>query len=298
MKTITPQVPAPIMLFLTPGEEILFHKRSFDFLNTTNLWCLTNRRLLSLKKKILEEIPLLEPEERVVCHETGEVQFSGNVHLLTSQRVLILDIGVKDYLLQSIQLSKIKQVDVGVIRKRSQNAVSYGLRIEVADFEEPALIFHGGVNTNGIDQLALSRQEQRKINERFPRRLCEIVGLKFAVPQMRAGSHDFTVVTFYSKSDLVWPDSCSSCNKDVQNLVFDRLIIDNPWLSTYGIGFGLLPCITYLIPYCPECYDVRFGAEKVYRAVQPGWAQFDGARVELRFENQAYATDFVQTNSH
>lgn len=298
MKTIPSQILAPITPFLVPGEEIIFYRRLFDFLNTGDLWCLTNQRLLMFRKKLLDEKPLLGPGEQVVYHETGDLQFTGNVHLLTTQRVLILDIGAKNYLLQTIQLSKIKQVDVCVIGKQGQNAISYGLRIEVADTEEPVLILHGGVNTNGIDQFSLSKQEQQKINERFPQRLCEFAGLKFAAPQIRTGSIGFTVVTFYNKSNLVWPVSCSSCNKDVQNLVFDRFTIDNPWLSIYGIGYGLLPCITYLIPYCPECYVLHFEADKVYRAVQAGWAQFDGARAELQFENKAYALNFILANSH
>ncbi|NJD59338.1 MAG: hypothetical protein FIA98_08055 [Anaerolineae bacterium] len=286
------------MAFLDPEEEILFHRRLFDFLNSDELWCLTNRRLLAFRKNLLLEAPLFEPDERVVCHETGEVQFSGNVHLLTTQRVLILDIGAKNYLIKSIKLSKIKNVDVCVMSNHGQNAISYGLRIVIADTDEAIFILHGGVNTGGIDLLSLSRQEQQKINERFPRRLCELAGLQFAIPQTRPATGGFTVVTFYNKSDLVWPDSCSSCNRYEQNLVFDRLIINNPWLSTYSIGFGLLPGITHMIPYCPECYEEHFGADKVHRAVQAGWAQFDGARVELLFENKAYAMNFIQVYSH
>ena len=297
MKTETSQVLAPIMGFLAPGEEVLYHRRLFDFLNTGDLWCLTNQRLLLLRDKDLEEKPLLEQGEQVITHETGEVQYSGNVHLLTTHRVLILNVGDRDYLLKAIQLSKIKQVDVGVIVQRGQNAISYGLMVDEVDFEDPVLILHGGVNTHGIDQLSLSRQEQQKINERFPRRLCELAGVKFAVPKTRAGTRGYTLVTFYSKSDLVWPASCSSCNKDTKDLVFDKFTVVNPWLSTYGIGYGLLSWIPYSIPYCLECYEAYFGAEKDNRAIEIGWAQFDGARVELQFKNRDYAMNFIEANS-
>jgi len=261
------------------------------------LWLLTNQRLLLVKKGVLKEIPLLEPGELVIYHDTGDVQFSGNVHILTTQRVIVLEVGAKDYLLESILLSKITQVDINVIGKRGVNAITYGLRIVVAEIEQPFEIIHGGISTNGINQPSLSKTEQQQVNERFPRKICEVAGVKFAIPQMRVGVSGVTVVAFYSKSDLVWPARCSACCKNVDGLVFDRYIVDNPWLATYSIGFGLLPRITYSIPYCPECYQIRFVEGKEKRAVHEGWAIYDGAKVELCFENQAYAMDFIQTNS-
>jgi|WetSurSiteA1Bulk_404760.scaffolds.fasta_scaffold14877_2 hypothetical protein len=297
MKTKNTQTLAPIKPFLNTGEEVLYHRRVFNFLNTDEIWCLTNHRLIYFNKKVFEEKTLFEPEELVVFHETGKVQFSGNVHLLTTQRLLVLDIGAKEYLLQAILLSKINQVDICVVANQGQNAITYGIRIDVNDREDPAMIIHGGVNTNGIDQYSLNQQEQKNINERFPRKVCEVTGLKFALPQMRSGPGGYTPVTFYSKSDLVWPASCSSCNKEMQDLVYDKFTVVNPWLSTYGIGLGLLPWITYSIPYCPACYKGYFGLEMVSRAVEIGWAQFDGARVELLFRNRDYAVNFITANS-
>lgn len=81
----------------------------------SDLWLLTNQRLLLVKKEVLKENPLLEPGELVIYHETGDLQFSGNVHLLTTQRIIILNIGAKDHLLESIPLGKITQVDINVI---------------------------------------------------------------------------------------------------------------------------------------------------------------------------------------
>jgi len=81
-------------------------------------------------------------------------------------------------------------------------------------------------------------------------------------------------------------------------LMFDKYTIENPWLTTNNIGFGILPRITCSIPYCPECNRLRFAGGKEKRAVRGEWAKYDRARVELRFEDRAYATDFVDTNSH
>jgi hypothetical protein len=247
---------------------------------------------------MLKEILLLEPGESVIYHDTGDVQFSGNVHLLTTHRVIILEVGAKDYLLESIPLNKITKVDIHIIGERGMNAITWGLNIDISDSEQPLALIHGGITTNGINQLSLSKTAQQQVNERFPRKICEVTGLDFAVPQMRVGSSSVTVITFYSKSDLVWPARCSACYKNVDSLVFDKYTVDNPWLATYSIGYGLLPRITYSIPYCPECYQVRFVEGKENRAVQEGWSKYDGARVELLFENQGYAIDFIQTNSH
>ncbi len=283
---------------LKPGEVLLFHKRVFDFLKTSDHWFLTNQRLLLRSKRGLEEKTTLESGEQVIYHETGDVQFSGNVHLLTTQRLLVLDVGAKDYILESIQLDKITQVDISVIGKRGLNAINYALRIDVAESDEHVLITHGGITTGGIDQSSLSRTEQQQINERFPRKVCDVVGLKFAVPQKRIGPCGSRLVSFYCKNDLIWPESCSACNKKVDGLVFDKYLIENTWLTTYSIGFGLFPRIAFQIPYCPECYQARFESDKVRRAVQEGWANYDGARVDLQFENHSYAKDFIQTNSH
>ena len=297
MNTTTSQALVSINPYLKPGEVLLFYRRISDFLRADDLWYLTNQRLILIRKKVLEEKTLLEPGELVVYHDIGDVQFNGNVHLLTTHRVIVLDVGAKDYLLESILLNKITNVDINVIGKQGLNAISYGLRIDISDSEQPIMIIHGGITTNGNNQLSLSKKEQQQVNERFPRKICEVTGLNFAIPQMRVGSSGSTVVTFYSKSDLVWPSRCSACCKNVDELVFDKCIVENPWLSTYSIGFGLLPRIMYSIPYCPECYEGRFGTGNPSRAVQEGWAQFDGARVELRFENQDYAMDFIQSNS-
>jgi len=288
--TITP--------YLKPGEKLLFYRRIFEFLKWSDLWLLTNQRLLLVKKEMLKEILLLEPGESVIYHDTGDVQFSGNVHLLTTHRVIILEVGAKDYLLESIPLNKITKVDIHIIGERGMNAITWGLNIDISDSEQPIAVIHGGITTNGINQLSLSKTEQQQVNERFPRKICEVAGVKFAIPQMRVGVSGVTVVAFYSKSDLVWPARCSACCKNVDGLVFDKYTVDNPWLATYSIGFGLFPRITYSIPYCPECYQIRFVEGKENRAVQEGWAQFDGARVELRFENQDYAMDFIHSNSH
>ena len=288
--TITP--------YLKPGEKLLFYRRIFEFLKWSDLWLLTNQRLLLVKKEMLKEILLLEPGESVIYHDTGDVQFSGNVHLLTTHRVIILEVGAKDYLLESIPLNKITKVDIHIIGERGMNAITWGLNIDISDSEQPLAVIHGGITTNGINQLSLSKTAQQQVNERFPRKICEVTGLDFAVPQMRVGSSSVTVITFYSKSDLVWPARCSACYKNVDSLVFDKYTVDNPWLATYSIGYGLLPRITYSIPYCPECYQVRFVEGKENRAVQEGWSKYDGARVELLFENQGYAIDFIQTNSH
>jgi len=298
MNTKTLQVLMTILPYLKPGEKLLFYRRIFDFLRGSDLWLLTNQRLLLVKKEVLKENSLFEPGELVIYHDTGDLQFDGNVHLLTTHRVIILDVGAKDYLLESIPLNKITKVDINVIGKRGLNATTYGLMIDISDSEQPIVIIHGGITTNGINQLSLSNTEQRQVNECFPRKICEVTGLNFAIPQMRVGSSGCTVITFYSKSDLVWPARCSACCRYVDDLVFDKYTVDNPWLATYSIGFGLLPKITYSIPYCPECYQVRIVEGKENRAVQEGWSKYDGARVELRFENQAYAIDFIQTNSH
>ena len=297
MNTKTVQVLISLLPYLKPDEKALFYRRIFDFLRGSDLWLLTNQRLLLVKKEVLKEIPLLEPGEFVICHEIGDTQFDGNVHLITTHRVIILDVGAKEYLLESIPLNKITNVDINVIGKRGMNAISYGLKIGIAETEQPIVIIHGGITTNGINQLYLSMTEQQQVNERFPRKISEVTGLNFAIPQMRVGVSGSTVITFYSKNDLVWPARCSACCKKVDGLVFDKYTVDNPWLATYSIGFGLLPRITYSIPYCPECYQARFVEGKDNKAVQEGWSKYDGARVELRFENKAYALEFIQANS-
>lgn len=245
--TITPpQALFPFQLHLKPAEEILFHKRISRFLRDSDLWLLTSQRLLMVGKKGLEEKTLLVPGEYIIYHETGDLQFSGNVHLLTSQRVIILDIGARDYVQDSVPLSRITKVDIHVIGERWINSILYGLQITVANSDECVEIKHGGVTTGGIDRHEMDLHQRQKINERFPRKICEVAGLKFAIPQKRIGAGGVTSIEFYSKSDLVWPVRCSACYENTHHLVYDTYTVENPWLAAgYHFGFGLIPKFTY-----------------------------------------------------
>jgi hypothetical protein len=298
MPATRPQDLISIKPHLKPGEEILFNKRLSRFLGGSDLWLLTNQRLLVVGKKGLEEKTLLVPGEYIIYHETGESQFSGNVHLLTNQQVIVLDIGARDYILESVSLSKISKVDIQVIREGWINSIIYGLQINGADDDESVMIKHGGVTTGGIDKQDMDPKQRQRINERFLRKLCEVAGLKFAIPEKRAGAGGATVIAFYSKSNLVWPNRCSACYKNTHDLVYDEYSVENPWLAAeYHLGFGLIPEFTYQIPYCSDCYRDRLGLEMKKRAVKESGAKSDGARVELCFENQLYAMEFAQNNS-
>jgi hypothetical protein len=298
MPATIPKALFPFRSYLKPNEEILFHKKISRFLGGSDLWLLTSQRLLLVGKSGLEEKTLFDLRENIVYHETGELQFSGNVHLLTNQRVIVLDIGARDYLLESVPLSKITKVDIQVIGEGLLNSTMYGLRITTADDDEPVVIKHGGVTTEGIDKQEMSLIERQKTNERFPRKICEVAELSFAIPQKKTGPGGMTHVDFYSKSDLVWPARCSACYENVNGLAYDEYTVENPWLTAgYTFGFGLIPLFTYQIPYCPDCYKERFGSVNNNRAVKEGWAQSNGARVELCFENQTYVEEFIQLNS-
>jgi hypothetical protein len=298
MPTSLPQVPIPGQSHLRDGEEILFHKRISKFFGASDHWLLTSQRLLQVGKSGLDEKKLYDLNEKAVLSEIGEFQFSGNVHLLTNQRIIVLDIGANDYILETIPLSKVNKVDIQIIREGLLNSLMYGLQITVMD-DGTIVIKHGGIITEGIDKQEMSLIERQKINERFPRKICEVTGLSLAIPQKRISKGGMTYVDFYSKSDLAWPQICSACYINTNGLVYDEYTVENTWLAAgYRFSPGLIPQFTYQIPYCQECYTERFGFTKNYRSVKAGWSQSNGARVELCFENQAYATDFIRANSH
>jgi hypothetical protein len=283
---------------LMDDEDILFHRKISRFLGNDDFWILTNQRLLQVVKGSLEEKTLYHLNEHAVFHETGEFQFTGNVHLLTNLRVIVLEIGARDYIRETVPLRKVNNVDIQIIGEGLLNSFMYGLQITVAD-AEPVVIKHGGLTTDGIDKQGMGRSERQRINERFPRKICEVTGLSFATPQKRISTGGMTFVEFYSKSDLGWPQRCSACYLNVDGLVFDEYTVENTWLTAgYHFGPGLIPQFTYKIPYCQRCYGESFGFSKNYRAVKTGWSQSNGARVELIFENPAYAMDFIQFNSH
>jgi len=298
MKTPLPQALTPFSSNLKPDEEILFHKVISRFLRAGDFWLLTNQRLLIVGTKGFEKKPLFEPGEYSIFHETGESQFSGNVHLLTNQRLILLDVGAKDYLLRSIPLKAISGVDISLIKEGWINTLIYGVQINIAGADEPVMIKHGGITTGQVNEKALTPIECQQVNERFPRKICEAAGLKFATPHMSAGAGGVPVITFYSKSDLVWPQRCSACYQNAPDLLFDSYTPENPWLAAgYHLGFGLIPQFIYQIPYCPDCYKDRLVFEPKNRAVKTGSAQSNGARVELFFQNQQYAQMFVEVNS-
>ncbi len=282
-----------------PGELVIYHKAISRDLWGSDLWLFTDQRLLRIHKGMVEEKLLFEPGEAIVFYETGEMQFSGNVHLLTSQRLLVLDIGARNYLLHLIPLRKIVEVDVTGVREGSLNTINYALKISLVGEDESLVIRHGGISTGSITETLLEPLQRQQLNERFPRKICETVGLRFAIPRRRMGLNGVSLVDFYSKSNLAWPQRCSACYANTHALVYDTFTVENPWLAVgYHLGFGLIPYFTYQIPYCPDCYKERVVFEPKKRAVKTGSAQSNGARVELCFENQPYAQDFIQINSH
>jgi hypothetical protein len=189
-------------------------------------------------------------------------------------------------------------VDIDGIREGWINSIIYGLRIIAEDRDEPILIKHGGVTAEEIGEQEIDLIKRQQINERFPRKVCEVAGLSFAVPQTRSDYGGVTIVDFYSKSDLVWPARCSACYTNMEGLVYEEYRVENPWLTAgYSFGFGLIPQFTYQIPYCSDCYSERFSSEENKRAVKAGAFQSNGARVELYFENQSYAVEFIHHNS-
>ncbi len=117
-----------------PGELVIYHKAISRDLWGSDLWLFTDQRLLRIHKGMVEEKLLFEPGEAIVFYETGEMQFSGNVHLLTSQRLLVLDIGARNYLLHLIPLRKIVEVDVTGVREGSLNTINYALKISLSGY--------------------------------------------------------------------------------------------------------------------------------------------------------------------
>jgi hypothetical protein len=299
MKTTISQALSVFESQRLPGELVVYHKSALRDFWGRDLWLLTDQRLLLIRKGTVEEKLLFEPGEAIVSYETGEEQFSGNVHLLTSQRLLVLDTGARNYLLHSIPLGKIVEVDVTGVRDGSLNTIIYALKIKLVDGDDSLLIQHGGVSTGSINETLLEPQQRQQLNERFPRKICETVGLKFAFPRRRIGPNGLSLVDFYSKSDLTWPERCSACYVNTHALVYDTLSVENPWLAAeYHLGFGMIPNFSYQIPYCPDCFHKHLELEPVKQAVKAGSANSNGARVELCFENQEFAQEFIQTNNY
>jgi len=281
------------------GELVVYHKAVFRDLWGNELWLLSDQRLLRIYKGTAEEKPLFEPGEMIIYHESAESQFSGNVHLLTERRLLVLNIGARNYLLHSIALSTIAEVDITGIRDGALNTLLYALKIKVSGVDEPIEIKYPQGPVDSIKIPLTEYEKRQQLYERFPRKIREIAGVKFAVPKQRTAVSGGSLVDFYSRSDLVWPLRCSACYQKPLELLFDSYSPENPWLAAhYHLGFGLIPQFTYQIPYCPDCYKDRLVFEPKNRAVKTGPAQSNGARVELSFENHIYAQDFVQVNGN
>ncbi len=102
MYSVLPDALVHFKSYLKDDEEILFHRKISRFLGDDGFWILTNQRLLQVVRGSLEEKTLYDLSEYAVFYEIGECQFTGNVHLLTNQRVIVLDIGARDYILETV----------------------------------------------------------------------------------------------------------------------------------------------------------------------------------------------------
>jgi hypothetical protein len=231
--------------------------------------------------------PFLEQGEEVIYYSKG----SKGGEVLTNQRIFCLG---GEGVGHSIALADITSVDVEVrlsVGRMPYHVLTLGIRGET----EPWFMSIGAGGLEGYD----ASMDEREWIERFPRKICEITGLKFAVPKVysRQWRKEGTALAFYIKTDLVWPSKCASCRTEVQEPKYDSLTLSriSDQRGTYSF-FGE-SSVTFEIPYCSNCYKQRrLGLVKARRAVKEEHS-FNGAIALLWFENHLYAEDFIKVNS-
>jgi hypothetical protein len=153
--------------------------------------------------------------------------------------------------------------------------------LKVKGGDEP-LYFHNPANW--WDFASHDTDEMNAWPAMFPRKLCEVAGLKFApVKLSRQPGGGWTLLYYWGlkqPSEMVWPQHCASCYGPLGDVKWEKF----PLLST-----------TQQIPYCPACHKERFGFLRKDHAVKNPQSSMH-QHIELWFENQKYAQEFADLN--
>lgn len=253
----------------------------------------------------------LNPDEKVVfCEEQPEGKpVFGRVYVLTSQRLLALDAKGRPGLTVDIHLSEIKflQVCVKSYAGTVPGMLAYqrAITLDMRDGSTQTLLQPGPMlpNEAKLPQINLGlglglgkkstyvwKSDTQVKREQLARKICEVCRMPFCAPY-HLSNLPANQVTFYVKSDLVFPQRCAACMKESRELITDRII---PGISNQ-INLPRLFGVYFDVPYCPECHAKRFAGMKKKRAVKLKFLL--DITATLAFENIAYAEAFKKVNS-
>lgn len=256
----------------------------------------------ALPEKIARE--LIEPDEHLLHYLDRGGNFEA---VLTDQRLLY---GQRP--LSSVSLQDIVSVDIGwhgrpgygtaamlLALRGEDGCLTMDLGTGQAPPGEPKHELVG----HGFDAYWRQRIEA------IPRQICEAAGISFAIPKILPAEpfKDLhpkgTVIYFYPKVDLAWPETCAAClGPSPQSSPLRQTIHRGGWEAEYVTSpFDLAPKrraappLDLKIPYCPKCMKERFGVFRSRPAVR--LLGYDGLMVWLDLESADYARQFVEINS-
>ncbi|MEA4909715.1 MAG: hypothetical protein VB089_18980 [Anaerolineaceae bacterium] len=272
------------------ADERILHTCPAAGQDGTSWNALTDRRLFLRRGAEMEERRYLYTGENVEAYEIGRFVLSGDVHLLTGRRLLVMDLAQDGTVLANQALQGIESLDMTLIYSHKIAHVGFTLGMQN---ERRLSVVHGDIRTPGA---ALNGQDLvglQVVRERLPRRLCELAGIPFAPPQYMPYSGAGAMVSFYLKADLRWPQYCAACMERGEVLKPHALKLRRNGNVTAADRLAEQALLE--IPYCASCYRERFGWLRRRPAVQE-YSGFNGVRAALWFESRRYAAEFVRLN--
>lgn len=265
----------------------------------------------SLPENVLSSLQtIMQKQEEILFFEeqpAGRPVF-GRVYVLTNQDLFAIDTDPKQQQTVHIPLTDIDALQISVVSYPGMmpGSLAYqrAIKLHMKDGSIHTLLHPGPVLPDEGKLPAFSlglglgagkkstyswKGDTQAKREQLPRKICAAAKIPFCTPY-HLPNLPANQVTFYIKSDLVFPQLCAACLKESSQLSIDRII---PGTSN-DLRLPRLFGVHFDIPYCEACHARRFGIFKK-RAVKLKFLLDISATLE--FENLEYADRFVSLNS-
>ncbi len=282
-----------ILPHLVQGEEVIDAQKAGIF-GGGNISVLTTKRHLLISKSISETTYLNDDETIKFFEQQSSLPVYGWVYLLTNLRFLAIDLSNDNWLVAEYPLAAMSGLFVVPVLHISGALTEHyrGFKIIFQDGKEQAFYHPGPIFDDPKKVSNIWKSESQKIYEKLPREICALTNIKFSPPYEGKNSAS-NELTFYVKSDLVFPQRCAACMKEAVPFKYD--IIDPGSEIGQSVSAATLFWIKFEIPYCEACYQKRFGFLKKERAVKK--TRFDFLMATMKFDNSDYAKEFLEINS-
>jgi hypothetical protein len=320
-------LPEELRSVLNEDEKVVYFNKKGLF-GGKIFQLITDKRILELEKDTLKEREYLKDGEQVVDlaalsiaiqgrNEHGEFGTRGNLFLITNRRFLLLKF---DNLIErneyEIPFDTIDRIHISRIKAKSFfYGIKYGEGIKIllrAPGAPCSILSHLREIENMwlfLEASSVGSGDYRANLEFFAQTLSNATDLPLSPPERVVVPPELvdkepkeyltgTVLEFYTRTDLVWPERCAACLELADEFKYDLLKLK---IEKYDSLPVYKDHLEYRIPYCERCFTSRnikpLKWTKPRQLAVKQYFDSTGINAFVWFENESYAMEFIRVNT-